>query len=132
MAVSINFRRLAIGILAGILALGVLTVALIHTPPVRRFALRKVQGLIHQEGFTLDSTGLDYNLFKGSISLHNVVIRSTAAPDLPPIAQIALIQGTIDIWNAIHGSYIISDAKVNSPNIHILIDASGRDNIPKP
>ncbi|MEP7149065.1 MAG: winged helix-turn-helix domain-containing protein, partial [Acidobacteriota bacterium] len=37
----------------------------------------------------------------------------------------------IDVAQAIRGSYIVTDSEVESPNIHVLIDSSGRDNIPK-
>ena len=105
--------------------------SVIHTPPARRLALRQVQELIRQQGITLDSSGLDYNLLTGLATLHNVVIKSQSAPDLPPIAQIAVVNATIDIRQLLRGSNIITDAKIENPNLHILIDSSGRDNIPK-
>ena len=108
-----------------------IALSVLHTPPARRLALRKVQELIRQQGITIDSTGLDYNLFTGAATLHNVVIKSEAAPDLPPIAQIAVVNATIDIRQLLKGAYIIIDSKIQSPNLHILIDSAGRDNIPK-
>ena len=105
--------------------------SVIHTPPARRLVLRRVQELIRQQGIALDSSGLDYNLLTGSATLYNVVIKSQSAPDLPPIAQIAVVNATIDIRQFLRGSYILTGAKIENPKLHILIDSSGRDNIPK-
>jgi hypothetical protein len=63
-----------------------LSAGILHIPVVRDFALERGQGyLLEQQQIDLEAGKLDYNLFAGSSTLHDVVIRSLdAPPDSPP------------------------------------------------
>ncbi|MCL4854073.1 MAG: AsmA family protein, partial [Bryobacteraceae bacterium] len=119
-------------ILGGLLALVIIGVLVLHTPPVKRYALKQVQNLLRNQGVQFDATGLDYNLLKLSLSLRDVVVRSTAAPDLPALASIKRVSADLALWQLLRGFYRVEDVQLSGVNIHLVIDEQGRDNIPKP
>ncbi len=131
MPISSKFRRLAAIVLIGIVLCIIAVFVLLQTPPARRFVLQKIQNLADAQGISFDASELDYNLLSFSVTLHNVVIKSKAAPDLPPIAKVDLVKADVSLKQLLKGSYVISDALIQNPSLHLVIDPSGRDNIPK-
>jgi uncharacterized protein involved in outer membrane biogenesis len=124
--------RLAVAIIGGLLGLFAILVAVIHTPPVRRYALRQVIQILGDQGVTFDATSLDYNLLKLSITLDDVVVRSPQAPDLPALARVDRAWVNLSLRKILAGEYYIQDGEITNPVIHIVIDEQGRDNIPRP
>jgi outer membrane protein assembly complex protein YaeT len=124
--------RLAVAIIGGLLALFAVLVAVIHTPPVRKYALRQVIQILGDRGVTFDASSLDYNLLRLSVSLRDVVVRSPQAPDLPPVARADQVWVNLSLRKILSGGIYIQDGEVANPAIHVVIDQQGRDNIPRP
>ena len=77
--------RVAAWILGGLLGIVVLLVALLHTPPVRRYALRQGVEILGKQGVRFGAADFDYNLLEMKANLKHVEVRSPQAPDLPAL-----------------------------------------------
>src|SRR5437868_353833 len=97
--------NLAAAILAGILAVLVLFVALLHTPPVRRFALKQAIQILAREGIDFDASQIDYNLLNLTATLGHITIRSRQTPDLPPLAQVDRVRVELSMRQLLHGAF---------------------------
>lgn len=108
----------------------VLLIALLHTPPARRFALRQVVGILGNQGIRFNSSELDYNLLQMTATLHDVEMRSTAAPDLPPVLRAGRVHLDLSLRKLLGGELFVEDANIRNPEVHVVIDKDGRDNLP--
>ncbi|MBI3278414.1 MAG: translocation/assembly module TamB domain-containing protein [Acidobacteria bacterium] len=124
--------RIAAWIAGGLLALLVFLVALLHTPPVRRFALKKGIEILEKQGVQFDASQFSYNLLALSATLDNVVVRSPQAPELPPLLEVDRVDVDLSLRDIIAGNYSIEDAHIRNPRLRIVVDKNGRDNIPRP
>ena len=126
-----NFKlRVAAAILAGILALMVLLVAVVHTPPVRRYALKQAIQILAREGVDFDASSVDYNLLDLTATLGHVTVRSRQTPDLPPLLQADHVRVDIDLRRLLRGAFYVEDGVIQNPKIHVVVDEKGRDNLP--
>src|SRR5438874_13836313 len=122
-----NFKlKLAAAILAGILAVLVLFVALLHTPPVRRFALKQAIQILAREGIDFDASEVDYNLLNLTATLGHVTVRSRQTPDLPPLARVDRVRIDLSMRKLLHGAFYVQDAEILNPAIHLVVDENGR------
>src|SRR5438874_9456236 len=100
-----NFKlKLAAAILAGILAVLVLFVALLHTPPVRRFALKQAIQILAREGIDFDASEIDYNLLNLTATLGHVTVRSRQPPALPPVGPFERLHVALTLPELLHGA----------------------------
>ena len=113
--------RVAAAVLAGVLALMVLFVAVLHTPPVRRYALKQAIQILAREGVDFDASEVDYNLLNLTATLGHVTVRSrqgepgraplewkrtTAMPNTLKVLAVAAVIGLA----ALLGSVVPSNA----------------------
>jgi uncharacterized protein involved in outer membrane biogenesis len=128
-----SFRfRVAVWIAGTILALLVLLLVAIHTPPARRYALKQTIQILGDRGVTFDATGIDYNLFNLTATLNDVTVRSQATPDLPALARADRVYLDLSLRKLITGGLHVQDGFIRNPTVHLVLDKDGRDNIPKP
>ena len=120
MAAALNrkLRWVAWGI-GSLLSLVVLLVALLHTPPARRYALKQIVQILDKQGISFDSSGFDYNLLSAKAELRNVVVRAPQAPDLPAILRADRVQVDIGLRSLLGGKYVIEDGSIRHPSIHL-------------
>src|SRR4029077_1233223 len=74
----------------------------------------------------------DYNLFILSASIDRAVVRSAQFPDLPPFAQVGHADISLSLSDLIRGSYIVRTSDVSDVDVDLVIDESGRSNVPSP
>jgi uncharacterized protein involved in outer membrane biogenesis len=129
-AINRKLRWVAWGI-GSLLSLVVLLVALLHTPPARRYALKQIVQIMDKQGVSFDSSGFDYNLLSATADLRNVVIRAPQAPDLPAILRADRVRVDIGLRSLLGGKYVIEDGSIRNPSIHFVIDENGRTNVPQ-
>jgi outer membrane protein insertion porin family len=124
--------RVAGIVVAVLLLLVVVVLAVLHTPPVRRYALDQITTLLadRQIGFSADS--LDYNLFGLSVTLRNLRVRSEAAPDLPDFATASRVHVRIDPLSLLRGRYEVLAGTLDDLDLRFVIAPDGRDNLPRP
>ncbi len=124
--------KIATAVLAGILAVLVLFVTLLHTPTVRRYALKQAIQILAREGVDLEASQIDYNLLTLTATLGHVTVRSRQTPDLPPVAEVDRLRFDLDPRKLLHGAFYVRDAEIANPKIHVVVDEKGRDNLPHP
>jgi len=125
-------QRLFLWILGTVAVLCLLLVVILHTPPVRRWALEQVWEQLRRQGIHFEAASLDYNLLDVGGTLHGVVIRSPQTPDLPPLLRADEVKANFSIRMLLRGKYHIEDALLRNPVVHFVIDEKGRDNVPRP
>jgi hypothetical protein len=110
-------------------------VAFLHTAPAKLYMLGKAREYLRRsQGIELEVASLDYELFHLSVSLKQVTLRSSAAPDLPPILQID--RANIDLrWSQLvravsRGLFVLHDALLEGVAIEVVVDEQGRNNVP--
>ncbi len=110
-----------------------LSAGILHIPVVRDFALERGQGyLLDQRHIDLKSSKLDYNLFRGSSTLHDVVLRAPDAPDgSPPFFTADRVEVNLALTRLVTGSFEVQQARVVGGRIQVVYDAEGRSNVPR-
>jgi len=121
--------------LAGFLAAGVVlfifvVVALLHTPPAKRYALRQAQEFLWSQGLELNSTELRYNLLTLSATLNDPVLRSSATPQFPPFFKANHLRVDLSLTGLIQGLFVVQDVQLKNVAIQIVVDEQGRSNLP--
>jgi outer membrane protein assembly factor BamA/autotransporter translocation and assembly factor TamB len=127
-----RWTRLLAGICAALVAVVVAALAVVHTPPVRRYVLDRVTALLAARNIDVDTDELRYNLFNLSLSLRNVRVRSSDLPDAPAFASIDRARLELSLMQLLRGRYVIQSGTLDGVSIHYLVDESGRDNLPRP
>lgn len=122
----IRFIRIAGLTIGGLVIAGV---ALLHTPPMKRFALAKLQRALEAQGVRLEASGLDFNLLSLQASLKGVVVKPE--PALPPLAKIESVSLKLSLWDLMRGHFVISGASLQHPEVWLVINAEGLSNLPK-
>ncbi|HEU0123738.1 MAG TPA: translocation/assembly module TamB domain-containing protein [Bryobacteraceae bacterium] len=122
----LRFFRIAGLSLGGLLLAGV---AFLHLPPGRSFALRQLQSILAKQGIRFDASGLDYNLLSMRVRLRDVQIQPKA--DMPALAKVAAIDVDASLFDLVRGKIVITNAALTKPEIFLLIDTSGRSNLPE-
>ncbi len=109
-----------------------LSAGILHIPAVREFALERGQGyLLDQRDIDLESSNFDYNLFTGSSTLENVVIRSPEAPPgAPPFFTARRVEVNLGLTNLIAGVFDVQQARIVDGQVQVVYDAQGRSNVP--
>jgi outer membrane protein assembly complex protein YaeT len=124
---KLRWAAWGVGALLGLI---ILALALLHTPPARRYALKKTVEIMDRQGITFDSSEFNYNLLDLSATLSNVVVRSPQAPDLPALVRADRVSVDIGLRQLIGGKIHIEDAGIRNPQLYLVIDEKGRTNIP--
>lgn len=132
MARAVRGVRIAAWILGGVLALLILVLALLHTPPARRWALKKTVEVLDRNGVRFEASRVGYNLAALDFTLYDVVVQSPQTPELPPLVQAGQVHLNLSLRTLLSGGYRIEDATIRNPRLHLVIDEKGRNNIPKP
>ena len=122
----IRFIRIAGLTIGGLVIAGV---ALMHTPPAKRFALAKLQKALEAQNVRLEASGLDFNLLSLQASMRGVIV--TPEPTLPPLAKIELLSLQLSLWDLLQGRFVISSASLQHPEVWLVINAGGLSNLPK-
>lgn len=122
--------RLAGFLAAGVVLLIFVVVALLHTPPAKHYALRQAQELLRSQGLELNSTELRYNLLTLSATLNDLVLRSSATPQLAPFFKANHLRVDLSLTGLIQGLFVVQDVRLKDVAIQIVVDEQGRSNLP--
>jgi outer membrane protein assembly factor BamA/autotransporter translocation and assembly factor TamB len=120
-------RRLLIACLA-LFLLAAAGALIVHTPPVRSFALRYVVRMALSQGIGVEAERLDYNLLTRNIRLVN--IRVSAAGDAQPFFTAASVVATAS-GRVFSGEIGFEHVSVESGTVHVVRRADGTTNLPK-
>ena len=122
--------------LAGVLLAGVVLaivggVLLLHTPPARRWVLHRAAEALAADDIRLEASEIDYNLLRLRLVLRGVTVAARSRPDLPPLLRAAAVRADLSLNKLLHGAYHVGSAAVESPQVRLVIDAGGRNNLPR-
>ena len=126
-------RRLAFGLLAAG-AVVVALVVLVHTPIVRRAALRYAVGIVERDyGIRVEASRLDYNLFSLRVGLADVRVGARlpaeAGSHASPFFEADYVSVLIP-RRTLFGDVFIDDVAVTNGLIRIVRGADGTSNLP--
>ena len=101
----------AMGWIGGALLLVlILAVALLHTPPARRYAERQLSAILRRQGIDFETNGLAYNLLDLSASLRSVRVRSPQTPLLPAVLAADRVDVDLSLRMLLQGKISIEEA----------------------
>jgi outer membrane protein assembly complex protein YaeT len=129
---TFRLRRLLAIFGAALLVLAAALLLFLHTPPARRFVISQVTNLLERQHIEFNTDELDYNLFNLRFALHNVRVRSQDAPDLPPFAHIDRLSVDLSLTQLLRRRYVLQSGEADGVTLHYVVDAQGRDNLPRP
>jgi outer membrane protein assembly complex protein YaeT len=98
----------------------------------RDFILNKIRENLRPLGIELKASRFDYNVFRVSATLRDVVLTSTANPGLPPIFRADEVSINLGLRELLRGNILIQQGSVTNPFLHPIIARDGRDNLPRP
>jgi outer membrane protein assembly complex protein YaeT len=128
---SRTFRIIAWVVVSAFAVTGLFVVG-VHTPPARRFVLRRLVRILGDQGIGFEASRLDYNLFGLRLDLRGVRVLSRQTPDLPPVLLADRVWVDVNLPKLIRGAYYLDDGGIDNPQIQIVVDRDGRDNLPHP
>ncbi|MFB3903132.1 MAG: translocation/assembly module TamB domain-containing protein [Acidobacteriota bacterium] len=110
----------------------VLGIGFLHTGPGRKRVLSWLQDyLFANQGIRLDTEEIRYNLFDLAVSLREARLTSRASPDLPPILTADRMYVDLSLMSLVLRGFLqIEEARIDSPEVRIVILKDGRRNIP--
>jgi outer membrane protein assembly complex protein YaeT len=114
-----------------VISIPVLFLAALHTPPVKKYALAKLDGYLRSNlGISLSAESLHYNLLNLSVQLQELSLRSTESGDRPPFLTARSLEAGTNLFNLLRKKPVIDNALIRDLRIQILIDEGGSDNLP--
>jgi outer membrane protein assembly factor BamA/autotransporter translocation and assembly factor TamB len=123
---STAFRSRRVRIIAGAVAVAVLVVAVLHSPPVRLRVLRLLVSRVAAAGYVLQSDRIDYNLFTLTVRLDGVKLAIPGAVQTPFFAA-SQVSASLS-WSIVAGRIALRDVEILSPVVTLHRDVLGRDN----
>ena len=126
-------RRKLIAVIGGaVILIVIIAIVLLHTPAANRYALGMLQDLLRRDfGIELKASRVRYNALRLSVSLDQVALGATAAPDLPPFLQVERADFRLSLPRLLAGIPAISAARLDGVKVHYLLTEDGRSNIPR-
>ncbi len=122
--------RMAGVIVAVGLLIAILLLVLVHTPPVRRYALEQLQTRLAAQDIKLDAAEISYNLVNGSAILTGVRMSSVEKPDLPPFAEAAEVSVKAGLLSLIRGTIHVEHAHLDRVTLRLITTETGQTNLP--
>ena len=117
---------------AGLCLLAVLLLLVLQSDPVRKSALDRVTAFLASRQIDLQADSLRYNLFTLSIDVRNLRLRSRTASDLPAFATVGRARLDLSLTQLFRGRYVVQSSVVDDVDVQYVVDADGRDNLPRP
>ncbi|MBK9167002.1 MAG: translocation/assembly module TamB domain-containing protein [Bryobacterales bacterium] len=130
----VRFRAAIRGVLIGagsLVVLGLGTLAFLHTPWVKRYALREAISLAREQGIVLELAELDYNLLTARLHARGLTARSAAAPDLPLFLEAERLEVDLGVVSLFRGAIHVESALLDGLQVRVVQDAEGRSNLPE-
>jgi outer membrane protein assembly complex protein YaeT len=124
--------RRTLYISAAVVLILLLGLALLHTPPVMRFAFNRARQYLHDKSsIDIQASSFRFNLFKSEATIEDLTIKSSTAPGLPPIFRANRIKLKIGVRHATKGFWDLEELQIEAPEFHYFIGADGKTNLPQ-
>ncbi len=108
-----------------------LALALLHTPPVQRYAFKQLRTvLLEKSKIDIQATGFRFNLFRMDAAVEGLTVRAAEAPDLPPLFRADAVYARPQIGRIAKGFLDFRELRLTAPKIHYYVGADGKSNVP--
>jgi outer membrane protein assembly complex protein YaeT len=105
---------------------------LLRTSAVNRLILDQARNYLRKNsGIELNASRMRLDILGSGVTLENVIVRSTSAPDLPPLFKAPKIHARFGIPNTLGGLLDVEHLQIVSPEIVLLVQKDGRTNLPQ-
>src|SRR5262249_36527807 len=94
----------------GLCLVVILLLVVLQSPAVRSFALSRLSRYLAAQQIDLQVEELRYDLFRLSVEVRNLRVRSGAAPDLPVFASIGHARADLSLADLLRGRYVVDSA----------------------
>ncbi len=94
--------------------------------------LARVTALLGQQGITLSTRDLRYNLLDLSAELRDVRVLSPDLPDGPPFLEVDHVRVDLSLGQMLRGRYVVESASAQGVRVHYFVNEQGVDNLPRP
>jgi outer membrane protein assembly complex protein YaeT len=104
---------------------------LFKTPLINRVILSRIRVYLETRSkIDLSASRMTLDILKGTVTLDDVIIRSTFTPELPPFFSASRIYAKPGIIRILGGALDIEELQVSRPAITYIIQTDGRTNFP--
>jgi outer membrane protein assembly complex protein YaeT len=108
-----------------------LALALLHTPPVQRYAFKQLRTvLLEKSKIDIQTTGFRFSLFRMDAAVEGLTVRAAEAPDLPPLFRADAVYARPQIGRIAKGFLDFRELRLTAPKIHYYVGADGKSNVP--
>ena len=126
-----TIRRLLLRGAGSVLVFSGLTLYVIHTGPVRRFALGQIQSFLRNHQNVVVVVGdLDYNVLASRFELKQVALKGVRLMDLPAPLAARRIVVMIPAWRLVTGSFETAQIRIDGLAVNWITAIDGRSNWP--
>jgi hypothetical protein len=109
-----------------VLALGVL-----QSPQVHRFALGRLTTFLASQDVELQVGDFRYSVLGLSVDVRNLRVGARGLANRPAFATIGHAHLNLSLTDLLRGRYVLESGDVQDVDINYIVDASGRDNLPR-
>ncbi len=114
-----------------VIVLSGLSLIVVHTGLVRRFALVQLQTRLgNTTGLMIAAKSLDYNLLTSRFELHDIGIRDVHTADMNVPLKAQRVVAVVPLWRLLHGSLETARIQIDGLSLDVRTDATGRTNWP--
>jgi hypothetical protein len=126
-----TIRRLLIRSASLVLILSGLSLYVVHTRPVRHFALGQIQAFLRKtRGLVLEVNDFDYNLLSSRFELRQVDLKWVSSLDMPPPLTAQRVFVSIPVWQLALGSLDTARIRIDGLGVYWITASGGRSNWP--
>ncbi len=129
----LNWRRtiricgIAVGV---VLCLTAGLLVFLHSGYAREAVLKRIQAEARAQNLLFEAEGLDYNLWRGELSLTRGEVKSALQPEMPPVFRVERLAVQVALGPLLRGDLDVKQAEVLRPVVHVLVGRDGSTNLP--
>ncbi|MGE3276631.1 MAG: translocation/assembly module TamB domain-containing protein [Vicinamibacterales bacterium] len=118
--------------LAVVLALVLVALLALHTPPARRMVLDRLTSYLESRRIAFQAGDLRYNLADLSVELRDARVGTERWPDAPVFAVIPYARVDLSVLSLVRGRWVVESGVVQGLDVHYLVRQDGETNLPMP
>lgn len=129
----VNWRRtiricgIAVGV---VLCLTAGLLVFLHSGYARQALLERVKAEARAQNLLFEAEELNYNLWRGELSLTRGELKSALQPEMPPVFRVEEVAVTVALGPLLRGDIDVRQAAVRRPVVHVLVGRDGSTNLP--
>lgn len=102
----------------------------VRTGAAKEYVVGRIESAARGQGLILQIRNMGIALFGPAVTLNDIVVRTEAAPDLPPMLRAKTVRLNLGLGALLSGRYGLSEVVVEDPQVDVAITEQGRSNLP--